>query len=272
MSGVTQPIGFPVNNPSFQAAGVAVLANPTATYTAKPNDFMILCDVSAYAGAGPNITLAPPVEYFPVMVRNVAGSAATHAITVTAPAGCTIEDPNAPGTFAASVTSTVANFVGKWAFDRARTRFVLFPPAGGTGGGGTGGTLSFQALNAGAVPFNDTTLRTVVSVGPVTVLAGGQILTRVEIPYTCTAVSASAVNFGITVDGVAAENITLDLPSPGRGNFAWMGVLTGVAPGLHSFTATCQGGGSGTPPTGGATSPTPLTGGASTSRIIVTPL
>lgn len=122
MSGLT----YPTNAPSYGASTIAIVANPTAAYTAKPTDLAVLVDLSAYSGAGPTITwTSTPREDFPVLIRSVAGSGASHNWTIAAPTGLTIENPTSPGTFAASVSVTAAFEGGVWNFDRANRRLFL---------------------------------------------------------------------------------------------------------------------------------------------------
>jgi hypothetical protein len=132
-----RPFNYSLNSPGYATATIALLSNATnpAAYTTKPSDYMVLLDLSAYPGAGPTITLSTPVDDYPILIRNVAGSGATHNWTIAAPAGCTIENPATPGTFAATVTITTASGGTSWAFDRVNLRFVLYSLGSGGGGG-----------------------------------------------------------------------------------------------------------------------------------------
>jgi len=128
MSGF-KAIGYAMVANAYGLLGVVNLANPVATYTCKPQDYAILIDLSGYDGAGPTINWCPtPEDDFPVLIRNVAGSAAANAITVNAPAGMTIEDPANPRTFAATIVLNAASGFdfGVWIVDRKNNRLVLY--------------------------------------------------------------------------------------------------------------------------------------------------
>ena len=111
------------------APTIAEVAAPTATYIIKPSDYFVVLNLSGYPGAGPTIRFATPVDYYPVCVRNVAGDASAHPITVAAPVGCTLEDPASPGTFAPTIVMRVPFSTGLWAFERPSRRLILCPPA-----------------------------------------------------------------------------------------------------------------------------------------------
>lgn len=140
------------------AYGVATIAFVNAAgfptvYNAKPTDFAILLDVSGYGGAGPTVNWTPtPSDVFPVMIRNTAGSLATHNVTVNPPPNWTIEDPANVGTFSSSITLATAFESGSWIADRARSRLVLYPPPGG-GGTGVAPTLQIATFNASNAAF-----------------------------------------------------------------------------------------------------------------------
>ena len=129
--------GYGANAPGYGAATVAEVnhtSNPTS-YTCRPTDDLVLIDLSGYSGSGVTINWSPtPVERLRVCVRNTTGSASAKPITVAAPSGLTIEDPANPGTFAATVVSSVANFSGIWEFDRANARLVVACCSGAAGG------------------------------------------------------------------------------------------------------------------------------------------
>jgi hypothetical protein len=132
MSGLYLRGGYQFNAPAFGVPGVVLLTattNPTV-YQAKPSDYLVLVDLSGYGGAGPAITLAVPVEDYPVTVRNIAGSGAAHNWSVNAPAALAggFEDPANPGNFVSAVNISVANFEGTWVLDRVRNRLVLLDP------------------------------------------------------------------------------------------------------------------------------------------------
>ena len=89
--------------------GVGTLVNLTGaggSYTLKPSDIFVLVDVTS--GAQTIVWHGSPEDDWPVMIRNTAGSVATHNITVTPPTGWTIEDPANAGSFVSSLTMAAA--------------------------------------------------------------------------------------------------------------------------------------------------------------------
>jgi hypothetical protein len=114
------------NAPGYGSPTIADIANPVSAYTALPSDVAVLVNLTGYSGAGPTITwTAAPREDFPVCIRSVAGSGASHNWSVAAPTGLTIEDPENPGTFGASVTMAAAFEGAIWNYDRANQRLFL---------------------------------------------------------------------------------------------------------------------------------------------------
>jgi len=275
---------YPFNAPGYGVGTVAFVNNASnpAGYQAKPSDYLVLLDLSAYGGAGPAIVLAEPIEDWPVQVRNVAGSGAAHNWSVAPPGALTLEDPANPGSFLASVNITSAFGGATWIFDRARARFVLYPPAGigpaGPAGpaGPTGpagpGAVTTQATNGTPVNFNDITTRQVVGTGVVVIGASAKAVVEVEIPYAVSNTSTSAVSWIIEVDGAPVETIVNDLPWDSFGarsirqNFTWLGLLA-VSAGNHTFSVLVNGNtGIGAPPNPAATSPA-----GTLARLLVTP-
>lgn len=126
LSPQTSAPGYAPNAPGYGTWTVAEV-NHTAfatAYTCKPTDDLVLVDLASYS-TGPTINWSPtPQERMRVCVRNTTGNASSKTFTIAAPSGMTIEDPANPGSFAGTVTTSVANFSGIWELDRPNNRLV----------------------------------------------------------------------------------------------------------------------------------------------------
>ncbi len=231
------------NAPGYGAATIANVANPTSAYTALPTDLAVLVDLSGYSGAGPTITwCGTPREDFPVCIRSVAGSGASHNWTIAAPTGLTIEDPENPGTFGASVTVAAAFEGGVWNYDRQHQRLFLeaILVAAATPSPAITSTTT-KTTNIGL-----TTGVTTVVTSPSITIAAGQ---KVVVHFSCQAGNTGeVVTSGETLFTFAMQNdgtTTLDTFSAdvlngannGTAVVSWTGEFTGLT-GAHTFDVT----------------------------------
>lgn len=131
-------------------------------------------------------------------------------------------------------------------------------PSGATGATGAQGNVGAtgavaspsQAVNAGAVNFQDGAVHTVMTLPGVTIGTSGNAEVFFVVPYQYSGASGANVVFTLRVDASAFDasvpRYLLDTGIVGIGGatindeYAWSGLVTGLAPGAHTFDVQIQ--------------------------------